>query len=102
MVDCGPRRRADGRGVELRGQRRLRLAAALNPIPLVPAKAGTQSPRKKGLDARFRGHERKRLVLLNPPKFTAERTNESAATGVIMASEGAESRCDAGSPKIGG
>ena len=27
-------------------------------LPLVPAKAGTQSPAKKELDARFRGHER--------------------------------------------
>jgi hypothetical protein len=30
----------------------------LNPPPLVPAKAGTQSQAKKELDAGFRGHER--------------------------------------------
>jgi hypothetical protein len=28
-------------------------------VPLVPAKAGTQSPERKTLDARVRGHERK-------------------------------------------
>jgi pyruvate dehydrogenase E2 component (dihydrolipoamide acetyltransferase) len=46
---------------------------ALAPPPLVPAKAGTQSPEKKELDSRFRGNERSLAV---PAGHTAARQME--------------------------
>src|SRR4051794_17885275 len=36
-------------------------------LPLVPAKAGTQSQRKKELDSRLRGKERRELTLHREP-----------------------------------
>ncbi len=56
--------RARGRGrSDCRPRTRLCRAGggALKPHPLVPAQAGTQGAKKKILDARFRGHERRKF-----------------------------------------
>ena len=58
----------------------------MNPAPLVPAKAGTQSHTKKELDSRLRGNERKNNQCKLGPLRNRVRSPEVMVTSKVRPS----------------